>query len=93
MCSVKVAILIAVLLQVKTFVLYPLHYNQEVQMRKYRCFSRLWQQGLNFANLPLLGSGTSSHSYCPEAPDAHVKYVAHRASCLIYITETFCWFS
>ena len=48
--------------------------------RKYRCFSRLWQQGLNFADLPLLGSCTYPHSYCPGAPDAHVKYVTHRAS-------------
>ena len=35
--------------------------------------SRLWQQGLNFANLPLLGSCTYSHSYCPEAPNVLVK--------------------
>ena len=49
---------------------------------KYRYFSRLWQQSLNFSNLLLLGSCTYSHSYCPEAPDACVKYVAQKASCL-----------
>ena len=48
---------------------------------KYRCFSRLWQQGLNFTSLPILSSCTYSQSYCPEAPNARVKYVAHRASC------------
>ena len=37
------------------------------------------QQGLNFANLPLLGSCTYSPSYCTEALNARVKYVAHRA--------------
>ena len=47
---------------------------------KYRCFSRIIQQGLSFANLPLLGSCTS-HSYCPEASDPCIKYVAERASC------------
>ena len=30
MCSLKVAILTAVLLQVKTFALYPRHYDQEM---------------------------------------------------------------
>ena len=45
---------------------------------KCRYFSRLWQQGLNFANSPILGSCTHS---LPEAPDARVKYVAHTASC------------
>ena len=30
MCSPKVAILTAVLIQVKTFVFYPRHYDQEV---------------------------------------------------------------
>ena len=33
------------------------------------------KQSLNFANLPLLGSCTYSHSYCLEAPNACVKYV------------------
>ena len=42
-------------------------------------FFKALQQGLNFVNLPLLGSCTYSHSYCPEAPNARVKYVAHRA--------------
>ena len=49
---------------------------------KYRCFSRLWQQGPNFANLPILGSCTYSQSYYPEDANARVKYVAHWASCL-----------
>ena len=79
----EVAILTALLLLVKTFALCPCHYNQELLPGKYRCFSRLWQQNLNFANLPLLGSCTYSHSDCPGAPNACVKYVAHRASCLL----------
>ena len=54
---------------------------------KYRCFSRLWQQGLNFANLPLLGSCTYSHSFFPEAPNVRVKYVAHRASCYTHMKD------
>ena len=29
---------------------------------EYRCFSRMWQQGPNFANLPILGSCTYSQS-------------------------------
>ena len=36
---------------------------------------------INFANLPLLGSSSYCHSYYPEAPNARVKYVAHKASC------------
>ena len=31
---------------------------KKFSLGKYRCFSRLWQQGLNFANLPSLGSCT-----------------------------------
>ena len=38
MCSLKVAILTAVLLQVKTFVLYPRHYDQEVLPQEVQIF-------------------------------------------------------
>ena len=51
MCSLQVATLTAV----KTFVLYPHYYDQEVLYEVY--------------------------SYCPEAPNGRVKYVAHMASC------------
>ena len=44
---------------------------------------KMWQPGLNSANLPLLGSWTYYHSYCHEAPIERVKYVAHGASCLL----------
>ena len=71
-CSLKVAILTAVLLQLKTFLLYSRHYDQEVLRGEVQMFSRLWQQGRNFTNLPLLGSCTYSISYCPEAPNARV---------------------
>ena len=56
---------------------------KECSPRMYRCFSRLWQKGFSFADLPLLGSCIYSHSSCPGAPNARVKYVAHRASCCI----------
>ena len=48
---------------------------------KYRYLSRLWQQGLNFAILHLLAAVL----LLPEAPNACVKYVAHRASCCFSI--------
>ena len=63
MCSLWVAILTSVLLQVKAFVLYPCHYDQEVLPGEVQMFLGVWQQGLYFANLPLLGSCTYSHSY------------------------------
>ena len=53
MCSLQEAILTAVLLWVKTFALYPIIMIKKCSPRKYRCFSSIWQQGLNFANLPL----------------------------------------
>ena len=86
MCFLHVAILTAVLLKVKTFVLYPRHHDQEVLPGEVQMCSMLWQQGLNFAfsNLTLLGSCTYSHSYGPEAPYARVKYVAHGAFCCNY---------
>ena len=37
------------------------------------------------------GSCTYSHSYCPEAPNARVKYVAHRASCYSYRAKWSIW--
>ena len=64
----------------KTFVLYPYHYDQEMLPEEVQMFFKALK-GLNFANLPLLGNSTYSYSYCPEAPNARVKYVAHRASC------------
>ena len=41
---------------------------------KCRYFSRL---GFNFANFALIGQ---LYSYCPEAPNGRVKYLAHMAS-------------
>ena len=67
-------------------VLYPHHYDQEMLPREVKMFFKALTQGFNFANLPSLDSCTYSHSYCPEAPSAHVKYVAHRAYCLFYKT-------
>ena len=58
LCSLKVAILTAVLLQVKSLDCIPVIMIKKFSLGKYRCFSRLWQQGLNFANLPSLGSCT-----------------------------------
>ena len=58
--------------------LYSGHYDQEVLPGEVQMFLGLYQQGLNFANLPLLGSCT-----CPTLV-ARVKYVAHRASCYLY---------
>ena len=81
MYSLYVAILTAILLQVKTFVLCYRHYYQEVLPGEVQMFLELWQQGLSYANLPILDSCTYSHSYRPEAPDARVKYVAQKASC------------
>ena len=74
MCSLKVAIFTGVLLEVKTLVLYPYHYDHEVLPGEVQTFLRLCQQGLNFSNLPLFPLS------CREAPNAHVKYVAHRVS-------------
>ena len=59
----------------KTFVLYPHHYDQEVLPGEVQMFFKALASRSNFANLPLLGSSTYSHSYCPEAPNARVKYV------------------
>ena len=67
MYSLWAAILTPILLQVKTFVLYPHHYDQEVLPKEVQMFFKAWQQGLNFATLPLFGSCTSySHSCCPK---------------------------
>ena len=68
MYSLQKAIVTAALLQVKNFVLYPGHFDQEVLLGEVQMFLGFWQQGLNFANLHLLGSCTYSHSYCPVAP-------------------------
>ena len=78
--SRKQLYLTAVQLQVKTFVLYlcTVVMIKKCSSGKCRCFSRFWQQGLNFAKLSLLGRCTYSHSYCSEAPNTRVKYVAHR---------------
>ena len=40
MCSLKVAILSDVLLQVKIFILYPRHYDQEVLSGEVQMFSK-----------------------------------------------------
>ena len=43
MCSLQVAILTAVLLEVKNFVLHPGHYDQEVLSGEVQVFLGLWQ--------------------------------------------------
>ena len=71
----------------------PVIMIKKCSLGKYRCFSRLWQQGLNFVNLPLLGSCTCSHSNCPEAHNARVKHVVH--SPLVseeILTTGYCYF-
>ena len=110
MCSLYIAILTAVQLQIKALILYSHHYNWEVVLLhetilglmlhdgcrrprrygydkdgdralatndkkshvvrlikkwspgEYRCFSRMWQHGPNFPNLPILCSCTYAQS-------------------------------
>ena len=75
MGSLKAAILTAVLLQIKAFVLYPRHYDQEVLPGEIQIFSRLGNKVLTLQIC----------LYWPAVliPNliARVKYVAHRASC------------
>ena len=57
-CSLWVATLIVVLLQVKTFVLYTCHYDQGMLPGEVQMFFKALATRFNFANLPLLGSCT-----------------------------------
>ena len=84
MCSLKVAILTAVLLQVKAFVFYPCHYDQEVLPGEVQMFFKALEKVLTLQICLYWAADTCPHSYCPETPNARVKYVAHRASCLLY---------
>ena len=84
MCSLWVAILTAVLLQVKTFVLYPHHYDPKRAPRgSTDVFQGFDNKVLTLQICFYSGSWTYSHSCTvpTEAPNARVKYVAHRASC------------
>ena len=74
MCSLKVTIFTGVLLQIKAFVLYPHRYDHEVLSGEvqtlFKALSKRSLKLFKFAFIPTL------------MPDARVKYVAHRASCL-----------
>ena len=69
----KKGIFSAVLLQIKTFVLYPHYYDQEVLHEEVQIFFKAW--------FLLAFIGQLYSYFCPEAPNGRVKYVAHGASC------------
>ena len=88
MCSLQVAILTAVLLQVKTFVLYPHHYDQEVPPVEVQMFFKALATRSWICRYAFIGELYLFPLLLPGAPYVRVKYVAHRASCFSCILNT-----